>query len=67
MIGTVLSTLNVIITKPIMGKKGCSTILKPEPLNLKGAMDFTMRKLKGDRPQSNFLGVLLGEYRLLIL
>ena len=67
MIGTVLltlMTLNAIMTKPITGKRGYSTILKPEPLNLKRAMDFTMRKLKGDRPLGNSIGVLLGEYRL---
>lgn len=41
--------------------------VKPETLNLIRAMDFTMRKLKGDRPRDNSPGALLGRTMVLIL
>lgn len=40
--------------------RGYITVSKPEPLRLKGAMDFTMRKLKVNSPLGNSIGVLLG-------
>lgn len=39
---------------------GIISVSKPEPLRLKGAMDFTMRKLKVNSPLGNSIGVLLG-------
>jgi len=36
---------------------GCA---KPETLNLIRATDFTVRRLKGDRPLGNSIGALLG-------
>jgi hypothetical protein len=33
--------------------RGYITVFKPEPLRLKGAMDFTMRKLKANSPRYN--------------
>lgn len=42
-------------------KKVYINVAKPETLNLIRATDFTVRKLRGDRPLGNSIGALLGQ------